>query len=246
MAYTTGRFVWRELLSTDPAAARAFYGELFGWQTKEVPMGDFNYTLFSANGRDVAGGMKVPMAEVPPHWYSYVSVESVDATVERAKAAGANIIVPARDIPNVGRFAVMLDDQGAVTAPFRAATGDAAPAMPKPGDFCWESLSTTDKAKSVAFYTKVYGWKEGSGGGTSTFGTGDGMENQVASIAEVPAGTPSHWLTYVAVDKLAAANERAKKLGGSILMDAIPVPGIGTFSIIQDPQKATIAMFQGE
>ena len=63
------------------------------------------------------------------------------------------------------------------------------------------------------------------------------MLEEVASIAEVPAGTPSHWLTYVAVDKLAAANERAKKLGGSILMEAIPVPGIGTFSIIQDPQN---------
>ena len=55
MAYTTGRFVWRELLTTDPAAARAFYGELFGWQTKEVPMGDFNYTMFSVHGRDIAG-----------------------------------------------------------------------------------------------------------------------------------------------------------------------------------------------
>lgn len=229
----------------DLALARAFYGELFGWQTKEVPMGDFNYTLFSAHGRDVAGGMKTPMAEVPSHWYSYVSVESVDATVERAKAAGAKIIVPARDIPNVGRFAVMLDDQGAVSAPFRAATGDADAAMPKPGEFCWESISTNDKAKSVAFYSKVYGWKEGAGGGASTFGVADGMENQVASIAEVPAGIPTHWLTYVAVDKLSASNERAKKLGGTILQEAIAVPGIGTFSIIQDPQKAVIAMFEG-
>lgn len=246
MAYTTGRFVWRELLTTDVAKAKTFYGEVFGWQSKDVPMGDFTYTLFMAHGQDVAGCMPVPMAEVPPHWYSYVSVEDVDATVARAQQAGGKVIVAARDIPNVGRFAVLLDDQGAVSSPFRAATGDRAPGIPKTGEFCWESINSADVAKTEAFYSAVYGWKASGEGMMRTFGTGEGMENQVASITPAPPGVPTHWLTYAVVDKLGAARDRVKRLGGSILVEAIPVPGIGTFAVAQDPSKAYFCLFEGE
>ncbi len=247
MAHSIGRFVWRELLTSDEALAKTFYGEAFGWQSKTMAMGEFDYTVFSANGVDVAGMMKLPMPEIPPHWYGYVSVEDVDAAVARAEKAGGKVIVPARDIPNVGRFAVVLDDQGAPSSPFRAATGDREVGVPKLGEFCWESLSTSDQAKAIAFYTQVYGWKTGSfGPDTTTFGTGEGMQNQVASLVPAPPGVPQHWLSYVVVDKLGAARDRVKRLGGTIMVEAIPVPGIGTFAVAQDPQKATICLFEGE
>lgn len=246
MAYSIGRFVWRELLTTDPTAAKAFYGEAFGWQAKEVPMGDMNYTLFSANGQDVAGMMKLPMPEVPPHWYGYVSVEDVDAAVARAEKAGGKVIVPAKDIPNVGRFAILLDDQGAPSSPFRAATGDREPGVPKLGEFCWESINTADLAKTIAFYTTAYGWKTAPFGDITTFGVGEGPQNQVASITPAPPGVPTHWLSYVVVDKLASARDRIKRLGGSIMVDSIHVPGVGTFAVAQDPQKAIICPFEGE
>lgn len=247
MAYTIGRFVWRELLTTDPKAAKTFYAEAFGWQVKDVPMEGMDYTLFSAHGQDVAGMMKLPMPNVPPHWYGYVSVEDVDAAVARAEQAGGKVIVPARDIPQVGRFAVLLDDQGAPSSPFRASTGDRGQAMPKTGEFCWESINTADEAKTIAFYSKVYGWKTAPfGGGITTFGTGDGPQNQVASITPAPAGVPTHWLSYVAVDKLASARDRITRLGGKIMVDSIHVPSVGSFAVAQDPQGAVICPFEGE
>ena len=53
-------------------------------------------------------------AQVPPHWAAYVTVEDVDATAKKAEQAGATIIVPPTDIPNVGRFCTFQDPQGAV------------------------------------------------------------------------------------------------------------------------------------
>lgn len=117
-----GTFCWNEMLSTNPEASRAFYSELLGWKTEEVDMGPMGtYTLFkTANGDDVGGMMAMPPkakeAGAPSHWLSYVAVESVDESHERALALGATGCVPPTDIPGIGRFAVLTDTAGAVFA----------------------------------------------------------------------------------------------------------------------------------
>jgi predicted enzyme related to lactoylglutathione lyase len=241
-----GRFAWRELVTSDVAAAKRFYGEVFGWSSQEVPMGGMNYTMFAANGVDVAGAMPLPMKDVPPHWYGYVTVEDVDAGATRAAAAGGQLVMPAQDAPGIGRFAVALDDQGAVFGFFKPEDAPTAPGAPKVGEFCWESYGSNDHAKAIAFYTKVLGWKTGPFGGMTTFGIGDGPANQVADLSPAPPGVPPHWMSHVVVDSLAPARERVKRLGGSILMDAIVVPSVGTFAVVRDPQGATISLFQPE
>jgi predicted enzyme related to lactoylglutathione lyase len=79
-------------------------------------MGGMQYTSFK-NGDRPAGGMMAitkEMGEVPPHWLAYLAVEDTDAAVEKIKTLGGNVVVPPTDIPDVGRFAVALDPQGAV------------------------------------------------------------------------------------------------------------------------------------
>ncbi len=243
--YTNGRFVWRELMTSDVDAAKKFYGELFGWSFKTAEMPGFTYTMIHAREKGVGGMMALDASmPAPPHWSSYLSVADVDATVARARAAGGTIHVAPTDIPEVGRFAVVADPTGASLSPFRSSMGDSPPATPKLGEFCWESLGTTDLAKAQAFYKDVYGWSVSEGGGMATFGVGAGMDQQVASVMAAPPGVPSHWMTYAVVEKLTTAVERAKKLGGTVLMDSIAVPGIGTFAVIQDPQKAVISAFE--
>jgi len=114
-------FCWEELLTSDPAQARTFYGELFGWRVKEVPMGEMGvYTLFHAGEKEVAGAMKMPPeASAPPHWLPYVAVEDVDAAAQRAGELGARVYVEPKDIPEVGRFAVLADPTGAPFALFK-------------------------------------------------------------------------------------------------------------------------------
>lgn len=244
--FTHGRVVWRELMTTDVEAAKRFYGELFGWRFETAKMPGMDYTLVYAGDRQIAGiAPMMPGMQAPPNWMSYVSVPDVDGAASTAKAQGGQVHLPPTDIPNVGRFAVLADPTGAVTAAFKSSSGDQEVGMPKPGEFCWETLNTTDIPKAQAFYTAVYGWKVGTfGPDMPTFGVGDGPSNQVASVMQPPPGVPSHWITYAVVTDLAAARERVKKLGGTVLMDSVDVPGVGTFAVVQDPQKAIICPFQ--
>ena len=114
-----GVFVWDELHTTDVDAARAFYGELFGWSANDQDMGDFTYTIFESGGEQRAGAMPEPSGGLPPMWMTYIGTDDVDATCRRAEELGAQKHAGPDDIPGVGRFAVLSDPTGAVFALFR-------------------------------------------------------------------------------------------------------------------------------
>ncbi len=106
-------FGWNELVTNDVAGAAKFYTGLFGWQAEDFPGSDIGYKLFKNNGNPVGGLMKCPKGEAPPIWLAYVMVESVDGSVDSATKLGGGVLVPAFDVPNVGRIAVLKDPQGA-------------------------------------------------------------------------------------------------------------------------------------
>ena len=111
-----GMFSWNELLTTDPAAAKEFYTQLFGWTTQVFPMGAYDYTIVKVGEADIGGIMSIPEMSkgMPPSWGAYVTVDDVDATAAKAEKLGGKIIVAPTDIPAVGRFTVIQDPQGAV------------------------------------------------------------------------------------------------------------------------------------
>ena len=110
-----GAISWSELATSDVDAAKTFYGQLFGWSFEDAPMEDMTYTLVKANGEEVAGIMPMPpeAGGMPPAWGIYVTVDDVDAAAEKAVALGGKILVPPQVIPEVGRFCVIGDPQGA-------------------------------------------------------------------------------------------------------------------------------------
>lgn len=120
-----GSFCWTELLIRDPEAAIAFYTGVFDWSTAAMDMGARGtYWLFKQGGEDVGGMMRSPSdAPHPPFWLSYVAVGNVDQSVSKAQELGAKVFVPATDIPNIGRFAVLQDPQGAAFAVYRRQDG---------------------------------------------------------------------------------------------------------------------------
>jgi predicted enzyme related to lactoylglutathione lyase len=114
-----GTFLWDELMTTDVAAAKSFYGEIFGWSATDQDMGEgTTYTLFQRAGEvNAAGCMAVPPgSEAPPHWNVYLATDNVDGTVARAKELGATVYVEPTDTPEVGRWAVLADPTGAAFA----------------------------------------------------------------------------------------------------------------------------------
>ena len=111
-----GAFSWNELVTTDVAGAKAFYSELLGWEMQDQQTPEMTYTTLKAGDRNVGGMMAMPAnAEgMPSMWGSYVTVDDVDAQARRAEKLGGKILIPPREIPDVGRFAVITDPQGAM------------------------------------------------------------------------------------------------------------------------------------
>ncbi len=118
-------FCWDELMSTDPAAATAFYEKVFGWAPRSVDMGGgMTYTLLDRPGvknvrgdqASAGGAMKSPPGVPHSFWLAYVGVDDCDKVTERATRLGANVTMPPMDIPNVGRFSCWMDPQGAAIA----------------------------------------------------------------------------------------------------------------------------------
>jgi predicted enzyme related to lactoylglutathione lyase len=110
-----GSACWGELATTDLKKAGDFYSSLFGWSLKESSDG-MPYTEFGNQGKAIGGMMPLSSMQndgMPPSWSVYFAVENCDAAAEKARGLGASLCVPPSDIPNVGRFAVIQDPQGA-------------------------------------------------------------------------------------------------------------------------------------
>ena len=117
-----GFLCWNELGTNDPDKAGQFYSNVFGWARQAFP-GPIEYTLFNNGDRGVGGMYKITpeMGPIPPHWLVYFAVDDCDAKVQKATELGAQVMKPAEDIPGVGRFAILIDPQGAAFAIIKTA-----------------------------------------------------------------------------------------------------------------------------
>lgn len=111
-----GAFSWCELMTSDPTAAKSFYGQIFGWEMKDGPVAGIDYTVVSAGGEQIGGIMKIPTESpnMPPSWGTYVTVDNIEVTVKKATALGGKVLMGPHDIPDVGQFALIQDPQGAI------------------------------------------------------------------------------------------------------------------------------------
>jgi hypothetical protein len=113
-----GAFIWSELATSDMAKSKAFYSEVFGWGWA----GADEYAEAQVSGRTIGGVMPRPEnmpPEAPDNWTVYFGSADVDADVKKATDLGASVLVEPREIPDTGRFAVLMDPQGAVFAFFQ-------------------------------------------------------------------------------------------------------------------------------
>lgn len=112
-----GTLCWNELATNDTQKAGEFYTKLFGWASN-TDSGSPPYTMFMNGERPAAGMIEIQKewGEVPPNWVVYFAVADCDASAEKATSLGAKILSPPTDVPEIGRFAVIQDVQGAAFA----------------------------------------------------------------------------------------------------------------------------------
>ena len=254
MAEHAGKgFIWYELMTTDVEAARTFYSNVVGWQTRDSGMPGMRYELFGMDGKDVGGMMSMPdPAEHKAMWMAHIYTPDVDAAAAAVTERGGSILRPPTDIPHVGRFAVVRDPQSAVYLLFQPGGGGVweplgAQAV---GNIGWHELVTTDWEAAWEFYSGLYGWTKHMAvdmGPMGTYQTFMSTDTQGGGMMTMPppmqaAGAPPHWTYYLTVDSIQAAKQRVLDAGGKVTHEPSEVPGGAWILQGIDPQGARFAL----
>jgi uncharacterized protein len=253
--YKPGTFCWVDLATTDPEGARTFYTGLFGWKAESAP-GESGgmYALMHLDGDEVGGIYELDEERrkrgLPSHWLSYVSVESADATVSRARELGAQVCGEPSESYAGARMAVVVDPAGASLAVWQPGTWPGAARVNDVGCMAWNELQTRDPAAAGDFYSGLFGWEmtpiEDEGRVVYTTVQNAGHQNGgFMPMSEQLGDAPSFWLPYFTVSSRDAAMESALSLGGAVLAGPLDLPA-GKIAVIGDPQGAAFAVFEGE
>ena len=242
-----GRFVWHDLMTSDPGKAVEFYTKVTGWGTQQWP-GPQPYTMWTSGGTPLGGVMtQPPNTGAPPHWLAYVGTPDIDATVAQAQKLGAKTLVPPTQIPNAGKFSVLNDPQGVAFAVYMPGDEKSPEdGQPGVGQFSWHELVTTDAVAAFEFYSALFGWKKTHAMDMGPMGTYQmygldwielgGMFNKPP---EMPAVT---WVNYIRIADINRGVEAVKAGGGQVLVEPMEVPGGDMIVQAMDPQGALFAL----
>jgi predicted enzyme related to lactoylglutathione lyase len=243
-----GKFVWYDLITDDVAAARQFYGALFGWEFRDDD-GDERYITIVHRGRQIGGIAHVEPVEQQhdiSQWVSWLSVPDVGAAVELVQQAGGEVHREPKDLPNRGRFALVSDPQGALVALLRSTGGDPPDAREViEGAWLWTELWTHDVESAVAFYRDLAGYEReitdtGLQQPYHVLMRDDRARGGVARLSREEVRP--NWLPYILVDRPGDLLPRVDALGGRVVFAPDSDVRSGTVAVIQDPTGAVLAI----
>jgi predicted enzyme related to lactoylglutathione lyase len=248
-SYAQGTPNWVDLQTTDQAAAKAFYGDVFGWSYDDQPMdGGAVYSIAKIGGADVAAitaqSPELADAGAPPMWNTYLAVDSADETAAKVGPAGGTVAMEPFDVMDAGRMAFVLDPSGAAVALWQAGQHIGSRLVNEPGTVIWNEL-ITDNPAAVSFYEQVLGVTTA----TAEMGADKYTMFQVGgkevggTMPPQMAGVPNHWHVYFAVTDADATAAKIKSLGGSVMVEPFDTP-IGKMAVVTDPQGAVFSLFQ--
>lgn len=251
--FAPGEFCWVEVAASDQTAAKSFYGALFGWTAKDVPIGENDfYSLMELQGRVAAGAYSMRQDEraagLPSHWKLYVAVANAEEAVKKSAQLGGKVIDAPFKIGDRGTAAVIQDPTGAVLFLWQ---GDKRPGIGvtgEPGAFCWADLNTPDQQRAKTFYEGLFGWKlePGQGKESGYLHIVNG-ENYIGGVPQAEPGSahhPPHWLVYFAVSDVDKTFQVATEMNASSLLGPVDFEGVGRVAIVADPQGAVFALFR--
>ncbi|GAA3997720.1 VOC family protein [Sphingomonas humi] len=258
MADQTGAFIWYELLTPDPDAAKAFYDAVVGWDIEPQPAGPLDYRMIRHSGGGNAGGVMRLSPDMAsnggrPVWLGYLAVGDVDSTVSAVVADGGKVHMPPTDMPGVGRIAMVTDPAGAPMYVMRPTPPPGQPdavsdvfSVDQPQHVRWNELTTSDSAVAIDFYRRHFGWTQE---GSMPMGpAGDYMFVQQGGVGigaimpKMQPDAPVGWTYYIGVDDIDRATAAVNAGGGKVLMGPHEIPG-GEFSLIGvDPQGASFGL----
>ncbi len=242
--YEPGRPCWVDLGTSDPAAARSFYGELFGWTADVDPRPEAGgYAQFLHDGHSVAGVGPIFAEGMPPSWTTYIATADVDATADDITANGGTVHQPPFEVLDAGRMAVFSGPDGAIAGLWQARRHTGAAFVTEPGGWSWSQLLTRDKEAAIAFYGEVFDWRlrdDPNWGEYIALGEEGGeIAGATQMDDEFPPEVPPHWRVVFMVDDADAFVERAQQLGATPPRPVEDMTMGGRLGSLADPQGAS-------
>lgn len=250
-----GSFCWVELLAKDIAQASKFYTALLDWKIDSMPLNeDESYFMYKVDDVSIAGGMQINEQmlndHVPALWYSYVLVQDIQETVKLATTLGAMIIKDVSDVLNIGKMAILIDPTGAVLNLWQATGESEGQRIPAniPGNVAWNELVTPDIEKAGKFYSELFNWtldtkKMPSGETYTTFMMGEkALGGMLAPCKDDKQGP--RWDVYFATADINKSLIKAKELGATPCYEPLTVEGVGTFTMLKDPQNVCFSIIE--
>ncbi|MBV9315796.1 MAG: VOC family protein [Pseudonocardia sp.] len=236
--WPVGTPCWVDLATPDIAEATAFYGPVIGWTFQDSGEQLGHYHMCLASNRAAAGIGPIQAEDQPPAWTIYLASDDVDNTSKLVTENGGTIVVPAMDIPNIGRMAVGVDPTGAAFGMWQANPVIGIGIYNEPGSLVWEDARLTDPEVGKAFYSAVFDYTyaavEGAPDGYQTFSTGGEALGGIGGLWGAPEGTPGHWLPYFQVADVDASVTAVQSGGGTVVMPADTTP-FGRIAVAIDP-----------
>lgn len=251
MGLAHGTMGWADVAAPDTAVGEAFYTGVFGWES--TPGGDESmpYTMFTKDGKVVAGmgplTIEQQAAGQPPVWSSYVIVDDVDKIHAKAQELGATALMDPMQILDAGRMTFIIDPVGAAIGFWESGTHDGAEVFNVPGAMTWNDLGCRDVGAATAFYSELIGWTAtenpmGEGETYTMFSNGERANGGAWDISNaVPDQIPAHWMTWFHVSDVDATAQKVAKLGGSVMKPPEDSP-MGRIAILTDPAGAVFAI----
>ena len=255
-----GDFIWYELLTPDPEGAKAFYDAVVGWNVEARPSGELDYRMITRSDGGNAGGLMRLTDDMATHgakpvWLGYVSVADVDSSVAAIEESGGRTLVPAFDIPNTGRIAMVADPSGAsfyVMTPVPPA-GDpnavsdvfSPTAEQRVG---WNELQTSDVEGARKFYGEQFGWGSDEFmdmGPMGKYRFWDFKGTRLGALFNADDNQQPHWRFYIRVPSISAAKAAVEANGGTIHMGPHQVPTGDYIVIGSDTQGAEFSLVGG-
>lgn len=256
-----GDYIWYELITPDPVGSKAFYDAVVGWDIEPEPSGDMDYRMIGRADGGLAGGIMRLTDEMESHgarpiWLGYINVDDVDSRVASIEKAGGKVLLPAFDIPDIGRIAMVADAQDApfyVMKPIPPAGREKEASdvfsTDQPGRVSWNELSTTDPAAARHFYGDQFGWVSNDFMEMGEMGQYRFLDHhgvRIGALCGVMEGQQPKWRYYFRVPSISAAKDIAEQKGGTIAIGPHQVP-TGDYIIIgTDPQGAEFALVGGK
>ena len=215
---------WVDLMTSDPAASREFYGGVFGW-TAEAPNPELGgYFNFRKDGVRIAGGMaSQPGAPVTDVWSIYLASDDAQKTLDTAVAEGGQVHVPPMQVQDLGTMAFIADPGGAGIGVWQPGTHHGFGIVDEPGTPSWFEVHTRDYDAVVAFYRDVFGWETRVESNTADFRytTLQYGDQPLAGVMDatkfLAPDEPSCWSVYWAVASADETAQRIVDLGGSLV-----------------------------